>query len=119
MESKFNRLFWLAWCSNFDLEKFNDNFFEYLLKEFGLFTTKTYKHNINNDTIPTYSQSFILENGQFSFSIKPESKWCSISLIIPYNEDFDIIKFKNDIKIGLNAEKIEDTLELTYIRKNI
>jgi hypothetical protein len=61
MESKFNRLFWSAWCSNFDLEKFNDDFFEYLLKEFGLFNTKTYKYNNNNDTIPAYSQSFMLE----------------------------------------------------------
>jgi len=119
MESKFNRLFWSAWCNNFDLKKFNDDFFESLLKEFGLFNTKSHKYNNNNDTIPAYSQSFMLENGQFSFSTIPESNWCSISLIIPYNEDFDIIKFKNDIKIGLNAEKIEDTLELIYRRKNI
>jgi hypothetical protein len=119
METKFNRLYWTASCENFDLENFNDDFFESLLKEFGLFTKKLYKYNNNGNTVPDYSQSFMLEDGQFSFSTIPERRWCSISLIIPYNEDFDIIKFKNSIKIGLNAEKIEDVLDLIYRRENI
>jgi hypothetical protein len=113
MESKFNRINWYAEFNNYDLEKFNYNFFEYLLKDFGLFITNIYKSKKNT------SQTFLLENGQFSFTVLPENKWCSISLMIPYNEDFDIIKFKNTIKIGLNTEKINDTLDLIYREKNI
>jgi hypothetical protein len=132
MESKYNYLSWFAEFNNFDMENLDLNNLKIILQDFGLVITDIYNNYDKiqypshtfllkecSTTLPNPSQTFLLENGSFIITTLSNVKWCSISLKIPYIKDFDIIKFKNTIKMLLQTEEIIDTLDLIYRKENI
>jgi len=119
MESKYTHIHWAANFKNYDIENFHSNSVKSIFNDFGLVIKGYNNDKIFNDKIPCNPHTYWFEEGDFTFNTLPDIKWCSINLRIPYNEDFDIIKFKNSIKIALKTEEIKDTLDFIYRRENI
>jgi hypothetical protein len=74
MESKYNYLQWRAEFINYDLEKFSTNFFESLLKDFGLVNKNKYEY-MEDYSFKSF-KSFPLENGSFRLTTIPNKNWC-------------------------------------------